>query len=102
MPSRSFPTESMGPRATSVFREGIVRITVQPAFAGFRRGDNRVPALLRVPGSVAVVRAVTAERRTAGLAGAQMDPAVTGLYAFVARMALRLFDSTDSVCIRSR
>ena len=80
---------------TSVFRKGVVRIAVQPAFSGLRRGDYGMSACLCVPGGVAVGRTVTAQRRATALAGAQMDPAVTGLDAFVALTALCLFDGLN-------
>ena len=56
-----------------------------------------MPTVLRVPRGVAIGRAVTAQRHSTGLAGAQVDPAVTGLDAFVALMALGLFDGPDGV-----
>jgi hypothetical protein len=84
-------------RATSVLRKDIVRVAVQPAFSGLCRGNHRMPVCLRVPGGVSVGRTVTAQSRAAGLAGTQMDPAVTCLYAFVALMAFLMLYGLDSV-----
>jgi hypothetical protein len=56
-----------------------------------------MPTALRVSRGVAIGRTVTAQRHATGLTGAQVDPAVTGLDAFLTLMALRLFDSLYGV-----
>jgi hypothetical protein len=52
-------------------------------------------AHLRVPGGVAVGRAVAAQRRAAFLAGPQMDPVRADFHTLVALMALLVFDGLD-------
>jgi len=81
--------------ATSVIREGIVRIAIQPMLARLGRGDHGMPACLRVPGGVAVGRTVAAQCRAAGLTGTQMYPAVAGLDTLLTLMAFRVFDGRN-------
>lgn len=52
---------------------------------------------LRVPGSVAIGRTVTTQGNAAGLAGAQMYPAVAGFYALLAHVTSRLFDRRQGI-----
>jgi hypothetical protein len=51
-----------------------------------------MPGCVRVFAGVTVWRAVTAERYTARLAGAQMNPLRADLHTFLAFAALRLFN----------
>ena len=77
---------------SSIFGKCFVRIAVQPAFARLRGCDDRMPTCVRVFAGVTIWRAVAAERHAARLAGAQMNPVRTGLHAFLAFAALRLFN----------
>jgi hypothetical protein len=79
-------------RTFLVFRKGVVWITVEPALAKLRGGDNWMPGGVRVFGGMPVRRAITAERHATRLAGAQMDPLCADLHAFFAFEALRLLD----------
>ena len=81
--------------AASVFREGFVRIAVQPALARLGRGDHRVLRLVRVLARVAVRRGVAAQRHAAGLARAQMHPPRAGLHALLAFAARRVSHAGD-------
>ena len=76
----------------SIFREFVVRVVIQPALAGFRRGDHRVTAGARVLGRVAVRRVVAAQRGPAVLTCPQVDPLRANLHAFIALVALRVLD----------
>ncbi len=73
-----------------IFRKGVVRITVQPALARLRRGDDRMPTGARVFAGVPIWRAVAAECDTALLARAKMDPAVADFHALFALLTLRM------------
>jgi len=75
-----------------IFCKRVVRITVQPTFAWLCGCDDRMAYRARVFACVTVRRAVAAERDTTCLAGPQMNPVCTDLYAFLAFAALRLFD----------
>src|SRR5205823_10175383 len=86
---------------SSVFREGIVSIAVQPALTRLGGSDDWVTARPRVFGCVAVGRVVATQRRAAFLARAQMDPRRTDLDAFVALSAPRMLDRGDSRYVRA-
>jgi hypothetical protein len=76
----------------SIFRERLVRITIQPAFAGLGGGDDRMPGCVGMFTGVTIWRAVTAQSNTARLTSAQMDPFAADLRAFFAFAAVRFFD----------
>jgi hypothetical protein len=80
-----------------VFGEDRVGITVQPAFSGLSRGDDRMPAGAGVFAGVLIGRAVATERRAAFLARPQMDPDGADLHAFLALAAFGLFGRSDPV-----
>src|SRR5512140_3675830 len=76
-------------RAMSVLGKRVIRIAVEPALPRLRRRDDRMLARARVLAGVFVRRVVTAARRTALLAGAEVDPARADLHALLALPALR-------------
>ena len=84
-----------------VFRKGVVWITVEPAFARLRGGDNWMPGCVRVFSGVTIWRAVAAARHAARLTSAQMHPPIADLHAFLAFRALRLFNRRDRVKMRA-
>jgi hypothetical protein len=79
-------------RQSSILRERIIRVAVQPTLPRLCGCDDRMPARVRVFARMMVWRAVAAKRGSTCLAGAQMDPRCADLYAFFAFTALRLFD----------
>lgn len=80
---------------TLVDPEGIIRITVNPAFARLAGGNHRMSAGVRVFARVAIRRTVAAKSHSAFLAGSQMDPGCSDLDAFAALHALRMFYFRD-------
>lgn len=84
-----------------VFREHIVRITVQPVLARLRRGNGGMPACTRMFARMTIRRAVAAQRFAALLARAQMDPGRADLYALFTFQTLRMFDILDCVQMRT-
>src|SRR5690606_24623774 len=79
----------------SIGAHRLVDIAIQPALAGLRRSDDRVTADLCVPRGVPVDRTVAAVRLAAGLAGTQMNPAVTAFHALLARQFLGMSQVGD-------
>ena len=47
-------TEDKGQRISSIFAEGVVRITVEPTLAGLRRSDDRMSSGVRVFAGVTI------------------------------------------------
>jgi hypothetical protein len=76
----------------SIFGEGLIRKTVQPAFAGLGRSNDRVSGSVRMFAGVPVWRTIAAERHAALLAGAQMNPLRANFHTFLAFAALWLLD----------
>ena len=81
----------------SVFREGIIRIAVEPAFTRFGGGDHGMNRRVRVLRRVPVRRVVTAARSAAGLARAQVHPCRADLDALVTLISLRRCDALECV-----
>src|SRR5262245_30461680 len=81
----------------SILGELIVRIAIQPAFAGLGGRDDRVPGRAGVLGRMAVRRAVAAVRAAAFLAGSQMNPRSADLDALLALASFRRLDARDRV-----
>ena len=75
---------------TSVLRELIIRITVEPPFTWLRRRDHGMRGLPRMLRGVAIRRVVTAECHSALLTRPQVDPAASGLDALFAHVLLGL------------
>jgi hypothetical protein len=73
-----------------IFGKRFVGIAVQPAFAGLRGSDDRVPAGVRVFTGVPIRRTVAAQRHATLLAGSEMDPRVADFHALRAFAKLRL------------
>ena len=71
--------------------KGVIRIAVEPAFAGLPGGNHRVSAGVRVFGRVAIRRTVATKSHSAFLACPQVDPGRSDLDAFAALHALREF-----------
>ena len=71
---------SLRSASPSIFREGVVGIAVQPAFARLGRRDDRMLRRVRVLAGMPVGRTVAATRPPALLAGAQVDPLRAYLY----------------------
>ena len=69
--------------------------------ARLRGSDDRMPARVRVFARVTIRRAVAAKRNATRLARAQMHPARADLHAFFAFTALRMFDVSDCVEMRT-
>jgi hypothetical protein len=65
-------------RCDSILGEHLVGVTVKPPFARLRRGDDRMTGGLRVSCGVAVRRGIAAQRHTARLTGAKVDPGAPG------------------------
>jgi hypothetical protein len=84
-----------------IFGKSIVRIAVQPSLAGLRRGNDRMPARVRVLAGVTVRRRIAAERRATLLARPQMDPCGANFHAFIALSAFRVFDGGDGFYMRA-
>ena len=74
----------------SVLGERVVRIAVEPALAGFGRGDHGMTRGSRMGAGVLVRRRIAAERHAARLARAQMDPLRADLDALLALARARL------------
>src|SRR5262245_27306058 len=88
---------TLQPLSASIFRKGVVRITIQPALSRLRRCNYRMFARARVLGGVAVRRVVAATRRAAFLTGPQMHPTCADFHTLVTLPALRLFDGRNSL-----
>ena len=58
----------------SIFREGGVRIAIEPALVRLGRRNNGMSARMSVFAGVAIWRTIAAQRYAAGLTRAQMDP----------------------------
>jgi hypothetical protein len=98
--NRPFTTISLvdwAPNVRSVFRNGFIRVAVQPAFARLSRSNNRMTTRVCVFTGVLIRRAVAAKRRSTCLTRPQMHPVVTDLHALFAFPALRLFDGFDRI-----
>ncbi len=67
-----------------IFSDGVVRITIEPAFARLRRRDDGVPAGPRMVTVMAVRRIVAAKSHPTLLTGAQMDPTPADFHALFA------------------
>jgi hypothetical protein len=76
----------------SIFRERIVRIAVEPAFAWLGGGNHRMSTGARVFAGVLIGRAVAAQRNSARLARPEMHPKGADLHAFFAFGPVRLLD----------
>ena len=85
----------------SVFREGIVWIAVEPAFAWLRGSDCGMSAGVCVFAGVLIWRTIAAESHATCLASAQMNPIITGLYTLFTFLSFRLFDRFDCVQMRT-
>src|ERR1035437_3833992 len=81
---------SLRSASPSIFREGVVGIAVQPAFARFGRRDDRMLRRERVLAGMPVGRTVAATRPPALLAGAQVYPLRAYLYGSVAESMGRI------------
>src|SRR5256885_13076939 len=79
---------SMPTPPASVFRELVVRITIQPPLPRLLRGDHRMTGGAGVLGGMLVGRAVAAQRGAALLARSQVDPVRADLHALGALPAL--------------
>jgi hypothetical protein len=82
---------------TSVGGGRLINVTIQPAFARLRGGDDGMASGVRVFAGVAIRRAIATERDAAFLAGPQMDPARTDLHAFLALEHIGQFDRPDGI-----
>src|SRR5688572_24361881 len=87
---------------SSVVRELVVWIAVEPALGDLRRGDDGVTGGARVLGRVAIRRAVAAERDAAFLARSQVHPSRADGDAFAADALVRLLDRVDGGDVRAR
>src|SRR6266699_5878370 len=94
-PNRNNPGNVMLRVASSVLREQLVGIAVQPPFSRLRRGDHGMPGGLRMLGGVTVGGAVAAQGGAALLARAQMDPLRLDLDALGALAVLGLLHVGD-------
>src|SRR6187431_655314 len=81
--------------AKLVLRECVIRIAIQPSFAGLGRGDHGVSAAAGVSRGVAMGRVVTTMGASALLAGAQVHPLAAGLDALVTLVAARRLEGGD-------
>src|SRR5262249_26254530 len=79
-------------RVDSVLRVLIVGITVEPAFAGLGRRDDRMSGCVRVLGCVTVWRTVAAVGAAALLARPKVNPGAADLDALLAHVPFRMFD----------
>ena len=84
-----------------ILRERIVWKTVQPALARLGGRDHAMTAGARVLRGMALRRAVAAERRSALLAGPQMDPLRAHLHALVALVFARTLDGGNRGDVRA-
>ena len=71
--SRCAPADQSA-QPCSIFREGFIRIAVQPVLARLRGGNHRVSAGARVFAGVLIRRAVAAQRDSTRLACSEMHP----------------------------
>src|SRR2546430_7122700 len=79
----------------SIFREHVVRVTVQPPLARLLQRHHRVLGGAGVLRGMLVGRAVAAQRRAALLAGSQMHPLRADLHALGALPALAVSHGGD-------
>ena len=79
----------------SVFRESVVRVTIEPAFAWLGRRDHGMSTRACVLRRMSVRRIITTQRRAALLTCAQMNPGRTDLCTFSALAPNWLFDRSD-------
>ena len=79
-------------RQSSILRERIIRVAVQPTLPRLCGCDDRMPARVRVFARMPVWRAVATERDSTCLTGPQMNPVGAYLHAFFAFGTLRLLD----------
>src|SRR5205807_5013156 len=79
----------------SIFRETVVRITIEPPLPRLLGSDHGVSGRPRMLGGMLVGRAVAAQRRAALLAGAQMHPLRLDLHALGALPALGMSHGGD-------
>ena len=84
-----------------VLGEHLIDETIQPAFARFSRGDERMAADERMPARVTIRRRVAAEGGAARLTRAEMDPPVAGLYALLAVPAFGSCDLLNLIHVRA-
>ena len=99
---RALPWRSQFCRCTAlVFREGLIRVTVEPAFARLRRSDDWMASRVCVLARMLVRRAIAAKRDAAFLTGSQVDPGGANLDTFRALEALRLLDRRDRIDVRA-
>jgi hypothetical protein len=89
-------------RNRSIFGEGLVRIAVDPAFAGLSRCDYRMSTCVRVFAGVPIWRAVAAQRDSTRLARPEVHPVGPNLHAFFAFAALRFLDRLNRNRIQMR
>ena len=101
MPVPRFSPRRLDRRATSVFRNVIVRIAVQPTFPWLRRCDHGMLAKPRVLGCVAVRRAVATQGRATRLTRPQMNPSGANLDALIAFLAFRMGNGCDLIEMRT-
>ena len=81
----------------SILTQDIVEVAIEPVFANLRGRNNWMVACASVLARMAVRRRIAAEGAPARLAGAQMNPAITGLHAFFAFVTAWCLDATDRV-----
>lgn len=79
----------------SIFRESIVRITIQPLLAWLGRRDHRMAAHTCVVAGVLIKRVVATQRPAALLTCPQMHPSRADLYALSALAASGMLDRRD-------
>ena len=89
-------SDARGEARYSVFGKGVVGVAVQPPFARFSGGDDRVCRCPCMFARVTVGRTVTAQGEAALLTGAEMHPPCADLHTLLALMPLRTLDSGDS------
>src|SRR5262249_54865951 len=87
--------------ASSVLRERVVRIAVQPPLAGFGRSYDGMLRRLRVLRRMAIGGVIAAVRAAALLAGAQMHPRAADLHTLVADALLCVLDVGDGLNVRA-
>ncbi len=79
----------------SIFKEGLVRITIQPALAWLGRRDHGMAARACVLAGVLIRRIVATQRPAALLTCPQMHPARADLHALSTLAAPGMFDIRD-------
>src|SRR5712691_7857618 len=82
-------------RTSSVLDKSVVRVAIEPALARLRRADHGVLRAPRVLARVLVRRGIAAPCPAAALAGAQVDPSITGLDAVFARTVPRVLHGRE-------